>query len=98
MVDRLAAEVDSFNDAQRRGLAVDKSASLRQLCLGLGLPTGGDGYVKFTQSINELLKRDWVHKDSHGLGMSIGKPPTVMTEKTPSPVYSGGPYRVSSCG
>ena len=65
MVDRLAAEVDSFNDAQRRGLAVDKSASLRQLCLGL--PTGVDGYVKFTQSINELLKRDWVHKDSHGL-------------------------------
>ena len=74
-VNRLATEVGSFEEAQRRGLewllAVGKSTSYRQLCLGLGYPTGGDGYIKFTQSINVLVKKDWIQKDKHGLKAKV---------------------------
>ena len=89
-VNRLAAEVDSFNEAQRRGLewllAVGKSTTFRQLCLGLGLPTGGDGYVKFSQGMNDLVKKDWVHKDKQGLRAKVNeKVEKALESYSPTP-------------
>ena len=89
-VNRLAAEADSFNDQQRRGLewllAVGKSTTFRQLCLGLGLPTGGDGYVKFSQGMNDLVKKDWVHKDKQGLKAKVDeKVEKVLEAYSPTP-------------
>jgi hypothetical protein len=76
-VDRLASEIDSLDPRQRRSLewllAVGKSCTFRELCIGLGLPTGGDSYVKFSQGINVLVKNDWIQKDSHGLRVKVSE-------------------------
>jgi hypothetical protein len=74
-VDRMVKQVEALDATQRRSLewlmAVGKSHTYREICIGLGIATSGNSYVKFSQGIKSLVSDGWVKQDSHGLQPTV---------------------------